>query len=174
MKKLISVIFCMIFLVSCSSAPDNISNDIRKYYNELETFTINADITSKLSSRQMDFTVQYTYYSNGPDTGIIISPAEINGIAFNISDTINFNNQVLEMAMKDIKGGTPADMIDGIITDIKNEYPIEISDDKNKITLVYESDILRKSIVLNRQDYTLISTEIFEDGRQILEATFNT
>lgn len=174
MKKLMSVMFCLIFLVSCNSSKTNIYSDIRKYYNELETFNITADITSKLSTRQMDFSIQYTYYNNAPDTGVIISPEEIKGISFNISDTITFNDKALEMAVKDIPGGTPADMISGIVRDIKNEYPKETSDDKNTITLVYESDILRKSVVLNKQNYTLISAEIFEDGKQILEAKFNT
>lgn len=174
MKKIINVIFCLILLVSCNSSADNISSDIRKYYNELETFTINADLTSKLSTRQMDFSIRYTHYNNEPDTGIITAPIEISGISFNVSDVITFNDKVLEMAMKDIPGATPADMIYGIVTDIKNEYPSEKDETKNTITLVYENDFLRKSVVISKQNYTLISAEIFEDGRQILEATFNT
>lgn len=174
MKKLMSVMFALVFLMSCSSSTASISSDIRKYYNELETFNTAANITSKLSTRQMDFSVDYTYYNNAPDTGVIISPPEISGISFSVSDIIIFNGGVLEMAMKDIPGGTPADMIRGIITDIKNEYPKETHETKDTINLVYESDILRKSILLSKQNYKLISAEIFEEGEQILEAKFNT
>lgn len=166
----------IILLTGCGKDNADIAGDVKNYYINLEEYSKNYDISTNLSDKTQDFTVNFTYNKELPDYITIIKPLSISGVTVeilnNYTPTISFENIFLETFIEENLGVSPSDMLSFAIFDIKEKEPstINISD---TIKLTYISEEISKNIFLNPANYDIIMLEVFISNHMITKATLN-
>lgn len=167
-KKLI--VFLLILLVG-GCRKETSFEDVQQYYRELEMW-------SGVYKYEVDFGGVYQFvcqydYDKGAGRLTVISPDEIAGITA-VSDStgeyLEFEDISVRTYLPESKEASPASALHILASDIRTKKPVLITETE-VITLTYESGEYTKLAVISKEDYALLSCEIFYNGDRILNIT---
>ena len=167
-KKL--MVFLLVLLMS-GCRHETSFEDMQSYYNEIVkyqgTYKYEADFGGVF-----EFVCQYEYDS-GKGRLTVLSPEEIMGITA-VSDStgqyLEFEDISIKTYLPDDREAAPASAVHRLINDIRTKKPLLITETET-LELTYESGEYTKIATLSKEDYAILSCEIFCNGDRILNIT---
>ena len=169
MNKKVIVFLCILLLCGCSR--ETSFEDVQAHYNNMTAYSGKYKYEIDFGG-MTEFVCQYDY-SEGKGSLTVISPEEIAGITAVTDSTgqyLVFEDISIKTYLPPDKEAAPASAIHRLISDIRTSRPILITETE-VIELTYERGEYTKVARLSKEDYAILSCEIFYNGDRILNIT---
>lgn len=174
-------IFTVIFS-SCAADTEDTSHITEKMC-QITSAKYLTHVTANFPSREVKFTLDYSYTKDGDDRITVISPEDVAGIALTVSqDTsyLEFDGARLETGALNENGFSPFSAIPALVTAWTNGNFAEASGtriyDKEAILLVSrisDGDIpIEYRTWFSKDEAIPLYAEIFSDGERIIQCEF--
>lgn len=130
-KKLLLTVLLLCTLCACRGNAPADNETVRAYWNELPGFTAHVKILSDLGQSLLEYEVDYVYNKEGNDTFVLTAPESIAGISGAIAGegsgefSLQYDDTVLDDAMPQRTGLTPADGLFCLLGDLRNDVPAQ-------------------------------------------------
>ncbi|MBR5266401.1 MAG: hypothetical protein IKV63_07300 [Clostridia bacterium] len=167
-KKFIVFLF---ILLLCGCKAETSFEDIRQHY-------LNMTQYSGVYKYETDFGGVFEYvcqyeYTDGNGRLTILSPEEIAGITAitdSTGDYLEFEDITLTTYLPDSEEASPVSAIHRLISDIRTRMPSLITETE-VLEITFESGDYTKIATLSKEDFAILSCEIFYLGDRILNIT---
>ena len=169
MNKKIIVFLFILLLCGCSSKTS--FEDILRHYLDMTQYTGVYKYETDFGG-VFEYVCQYEY-TDGNGRLTVISPEEIAGITAlsdSTGDSLEFEDVSLNTYLPDSREASPVSAIHHLISDIRTKRPALITETE-VLELTYESGDYTKIVTLSKEDYAILSCEIFYLGDRILYIT---
>ncbi len=177
----IFLIFAVIFS-SCAASTEDTSQ-IAEKMRGVSSAKYLANITANFPSREVKFSLDYSYSKDGDDRITVISPEDVAGIALTVSQGtsyLEFDGARLETGALNESGFSPFSALPALITAWTNGNFAEASgtriydtDATLLISRISDGDIPIEYRTWFSKDETIpLYAEIFSDGERIIQCEF--
>ena len=180
--RLITIAVILILLSACSASVDEVTA-IREKVKSVPDATYVATVTASFPKREAEFVLKYARTRDGAGRISVINPAEVAGVALEVSDdggTLTFDGAKLMTGELDERGTTPFSALPALVRSWSED---EISEagktrifGRDAIMLVSrtEDDFGKTEYRtwFSRDTYSPLYAETFSDGRRVITCRF--
>lgn len=173
----------LVVLSGCGGDTAADASTVRTHFEELAGFEAHLKILSDLEQSVLEYEVDYVYNKEDNDAFTITAPDSLAGIGGTIAGTdsasfvLQYDGLVLDDAMPQRVGLTPADALFCLLDDLRRAEPAQVWTEKTSgvellvLRFVQDSDDgkVEKQVWLTKQGYQPVCAELYADGERVLQ-----
>ncbi len=175
----------LLLLTGCSAVnnPEQLAQSVQQTYAEASSVQTTVRIVADLGEETMTYDIEYDYAAqDGAPTAqmTVLAPESIKGITATISGeeyTFSYDGTVLETAMPQRKGLTPADAVTYLLDDLMHQTAQQVWMEDELLALRYEQQndegTTVKEVYVQPDTGALVQARIYREGEQILQCAFS-
>ena len=170
----------MLCLLAGCGAPAADAETVRTHFDVLPQFSAQIKILSDLEDSVLEYELDYVYNREDADTFTITAPASLTGVSGTIAGTdsgtftLQYDGMVLDDAMPQRTGLTPADALFCLLSDLRSAAPVQQWTEQGDDLLVlrYETDgedgKIAKQVWLTANGCQPVYAELYASGERVL------
>ncbi len=179
----LAIASAFVFFLSACSSDNGYGEEICKHFRGIEREEYIVEITAIFPEHEAEFTVNYIYDKTKNDRATILSPDEIEGLAFEISENaskISFDGASLELGSFSHTETSPFSAVPQLISSWcsgnYSEVDVTKLGGRDSVMLVSNTNDLETKLELrtwfSKDSFTPLYAEIFSDGERIIKCEF--
>lgn len=177
MKRQAAALLAAVLLGGCSAVKDPVerAEDIRTHYDEVETVTLDAEVTAELGERVSEYGL-HCVWNGTQSTLTVTAPESIAGITARVSEygsVLTFDGAELETALPERTGQTPLDVLPCVLEELVHSEPEQLWEEEDTLVLRYESrteeGVVAKEVACDAESLALRWAEIYFNDERVLK-----
>lgn len=178
-----------VLLTGCgaSDSPSSQANDVRSYYDKLQTADFHVKILSDLGESTLEYEADYEYNKESSDHLTLTSPEDLKGISATIAGddrlqmTLEYDGTALDTPSSSLAGFLPADAVPYLLYDLRASSPSEIwsekldGEDTTVLRYLWDDGCSKteKQVWLADKTLTPVCAELFIKEQRVLRCVFS-